>query len=61
LVFGEGISSKAKDLLSKMLQIKEKDRIDWDTLFKHPIFNGRFKNYIDKNIQLQSKLKYLMS
>lgn len=40
------LSDITKDVLTKMLRIKEKDRIDWDNLLRHPIFKGKFTAYL---------------
>lgn len=61
LVISPHLSTDTKDLLTQMLQINEKDRIDWDTLLKHTIFKERFKSYLIKENELENKLKYLMS
>lgn len=55
------LSPHTKEVLTAMLKIYEDDRIDWDTLLKHPIFKGKFMEYLLKSNQLENKLKYLMS
>ena len=38
---GRKLSSETIDALEKMLQIDEKDRINWSSLFVHPAFKKR--------------------
>lgn len=35
------------DFLENTLKVYEKDRICWDDLFKHKIFDGYFNSYLD--------------
>lgn len=55
------MSANTKDFLRKTLEVKEEDRICWDDLFKHPIFNGFFDEFIHENIELENKYKKVMS
>lgn len=38
------VSNLYKDLVTGCLRYKEEDRYDWEQIFGHKIFNGRFKN-----------------
>ena len=38
------LSAETQDFLRRCLQVHEKDRISWDEIFVHPIFQGYFAN-----------------
>jgi serine/threonine protein kinase len=40
----QDLSAETQDFLRKCLQLKECDRISWDQIFMHPIFQGYFAN-----------------
>ena len=39
------LSPNTVDFLERCLKVKECDRISWDELFVHPIFDGYFKKF----------------
>lgn len=49
------------DFLTKCLQKTEANRISWDEVFLHPIFDGYFLKYQKKNKEFENKLKMIMS
>ena len=55
------LSKNTMDFITKCLQIQEKDRISWNQIFVHPIFNGCFQNRADENKQFQNKMKSIMT
>lgn len=54
------LKESTRDFLSKTLKIYEDDRICWDDLFRHPIFNGYFNKYQDENTQFENMYKKVM-
>ena len=58
--YDESLSADTIDFLESTLKVYEKDRICWDDLFKHKIFNGCFNAYLDENKQFENKYKKVM-
>lgn len=44
-----------------MLKIHEKERLSWDEVFLHPIFQGYFHKYAEQNQNFEDKLKMVMT
>jgi serine/threonine protein kinase len=40
------LSFQAQDFLTKTLELAEKDRLSWEEVFSHPIFNNKFRQYL---------------
>ena len=40
------VSDQAKQILTKMFQYEECDRISWEEIFKHPILTQKYKSRI---------------
>ncbi len=56
------ISKKAKDFILKTLAVEEKDRIGWDDLFFHPLFDDFFKYRVNqRRVKCQNQLFRLIS
>lgn len=43
------------------MRIHEKDRMSWDEVFVHPVFEGYFQQYAEQSKQFEDKLKMVMS
>ena len=61
LKIDSNLSQESVDFLQKCLSLEEKDRISWDELFVHPIFNGYFLQHSKGNTEFENKLKMVMS
>lgn len=61
LEISKQISSESADFIKHCLAINETQRISWDELFVHPIFNGYFLHQSQGNTQFENKLKMVMS
>lgn len=61
LEFPSHISLNARDFLSKCLQVKEEDRIDWNSLYRHPLVFHHFKEYLESVINMEDKAKFILS
>ena len=61
LAIDERLSSETKDFLRKTLGKAEKERIEWDQVFEHPIFNGYFDQFRMNNKKIEDKLKVVMN
>ena len=55
------LQPNTKDFLQKCLEIREANRISWDELFVHPIFEGYFKKYGEENAKFENKMKKVMA
>ena len=44
-----------------MLKLEEKDRIGWDQLLRHPVFEGHFNYYVTMNESFENKMKSIMN
>ena len=49
------VSDLSKDLITKCLKIDESERIDWNDVYKHPVFEGHFSEYIDELELIKNK------
>lgn len=45
LVMSPSLKPETKDFLARCLKVHEKDRMSWDEVFVHPIFQGYFHQY----------------
>jgi serine/threonine protein kinase len=45
LVINPDLGEHTQDFLRRTLALHEKDRLEWDQVFAHPIFNGYFDHY----------------
>lgn len=45
LVMSPSLRPETKDFLTRCLKVHEKDRMSWDEVFVHPIFQGYFHQY----------------
>ena len=61
LLIDPKLSENTKSFLVQTLKVREEERICWDDLFKHPIFNGYFDKFISENIELENKYLKVMS
>ena len=50
-----------QDFIINCLKLKEVNRISWEQIYTHPIFNSYFKNFVKENELLEHKLKKLMN
>lgn len=55
------LSQHTKDFLKKTLQYEERDRLSWDEVFSHPIFQGMFEYLLKDKQEIEDKLKMLMT
>jgi serine/threonine protein kinase len=44
--FSIPISPITKDFISRCLAVKERDRMSWDELLRHQMFNGKFAKVV---------------
>jgi serine/threonine protein kinase len=61
LNINSSLKPETKDFLTKCLKLQEKDRLSWDEVFLHPIFQGYFQKYAEQNQQFEDKLKMVMT
>lgn len=45
LIINPSLSAHTKDFITRCLKVHEKDRMSWDEVFLHPIFQGYFHQY----------------
>lgn len=55
------LKPETKDFLTRCLKVHEKDRMSWDEVFVHPIFQGYFHQYSEQNQHFEDKLKMVMT
>ena len=61
MVIDSSFSPDTKDFLKRTLAKSEKDRMEWDQVFAHPIFCGYFDQYLANNKKIEDKLKVVMN
>lgn len=61
LIVNPTLKAETKDFLTRCLRVHEKDRMSWDEVFLHPIFQGYFHKYAEQNQQFEDKLKMVMT
>jgi serine/threonine protein kinase len=49
LAVGSEFSEHTQDFLKRTLALREKERLEWDEVFAHPIFEGAFDHYRSSN------------
>ena len=55
------LSDHTRSCIEAMLKLDEKDRISWDSLLRHPVFQGHFHEYINMNQSFEDKMKSVMN
>lgn len=55
------VSEESTDLLKKCLTIDEKQRIDWQDLYKHPLLKEQFVEFISQTERLQENMKFMVN
>jgi serine/threonine protein kinase len=61
LLIDSSFSPDTKDFLKRTLAKSEKERMEWDQVFAHPIFGGHFDQYLANNKKIEDKLKVVMN
>ena len=56
----DNVYSSTINFLQKVLKPFEADRICWDEVFKHDIFEGYFDSYLAENKEFENKYKKVM-
>lgn len=55
------ISQKSKNFILACLQIDESNRIDWEDIYKHQLFEGRFEQMKNKSMQFENKAQFIIN
>lgn len=61
LIIDSNLSTSAQDFLRRTLALNEMDRLSWDEVFLHPVFEGAFAEFGAERGQFENKLKAVMS
>jgi serine/threonine protein kinase len=61
LKFHKPLSAATKNFLSMCLAVQEAQRMNWDQLLRHEMFNGMFAHYVAKEHQFENKFKTIMA
>lgn len=61
LVLSPTLRADTRDFLTRALKVDEKERMNWDEVFTHPVFQGYFHQYSEQNQHFEDKLKMVMS
>ena len=59
LTFRSKMSSVTMDFIKRCLALEEKDRISWDEIYRHEIFEGCFTK--NKVVSFENKFKTIMN
>ena len=50
-----------QNFIQSCLKIKEKERISWEEVYVHPVFDGYFKKVVQENEIMEHKMKKIMN